>query len=415
MFATLFGREIKQILRSLVYYLYILILALFLSTQLKDSDWVKDTAKPTPGQESYGLKASGDEQAVMGQTLADLVTEVDRETFATYPLGFYKGVTPGEEELQDLKKIVENCTGKSWDRLMEEQEAYYAQFDMQDTASSVKASQMYTVDPREGLTYGQFKKEMEKVVSIIGKGSDYEEKKFESGAAVPMTYEEALEEYQVMCESDKITGAYMRLFCDYAGIMLAFLPMFLGVTRCLRDKRAQAVQVIHARSASSVSIVLSRYLANVFMAFVPVVILGFFLQLPYCYHAYTLGIRPDYFAFLTYPVVWLLPEIMVVMAVAFLLTELSDKIFAIFIQIFWGLASIMSVSTLTGDFGGHLVCRWNTVGETTSYLAQKQELYLNRGLYAVAAVVLTVLCIGVYEKKRREGESLYGKIFQVRR
>lgn len=50
--------------------------------------------------------------------------------------------------------------------------------------------------------------------------------------------EEALEEYKAMCKNDKITGAYMRLFCDYAGIMLALLPMFLGVTRCLRDKRA---------------------------------------------------------------------------------------------------------------------------------------------------------------------------------
>lgn len=415
MFGALFGRECKQILKSLVYYLYILILALFLSTQLKDSDWVADTQKPQPGQESYGVKESRDEQAIMGQTLADLVSEVERESFATYPFAFYKEVTPTEDELQVIKKIVENCTGKSWDTLVKEEAEYYEQFDMSDMASSIHASQIYMVEPKEDLTYGQFKEEMKKVAKIIGKGSAYEEKKFESGAKVPMTYEEALEEYQVMCKNDKITGAYMRLFCDYAGIMLAFLPMFLGVTRCLRDKRAEAVQVIHARSASSAVIILSRYLANVFMAFVPVVIIGFCLQLPYCYHANTLGIRPDYLAFLTYPVIWLLPEIMIVLALAFFLTELSDKIFGVFVQIFWGMAVLMSATTLVGEFGGRLILRWNTVGETSRYLAQRQDLFLNRGIYTIAAVLLMVLTVMVYEKKRKEGESLYAKVFKIRR
>lgn len=414
MFGTLFGRECKQILKSLVYYLYILILALFLSTQLKDSDWVTDTKKPQPGQESYGMKESHDEREIMGHTLAGLVSEVESESFATYPLAFYKEVTPTEDELKVIKKIVENCTGKSWDTLRKEEAEYYAQFDMSDMASSIQASQMYRVEPKEDLTYARFKEEMGKVVKIIGKGSAYEEQNFESGVAVPMTYEEALEEYKAMCKNDKITGAYMRLFCDYAGIMLALLPMFLGVTRCLRDKRADAVQVIHAKSASSATIILSRYLANVFMAFVPVVLIGFFLQLPYCYHANTLGIRPDYLAFLTYPVIWLLPEIMMVLALAFFLTEISDKIFGVFVQIFWYMASVMSATTLVGDFGGHLVLRWNTVGETGRYLAQRQELYLNRGIYTIAAVLLMVLCIAVYEKKRKEGESLYAKVFKNR-
>lgn len=415
MFAALFGKECKQILKSLVYYLYILILALFLSTQLKDTDWVADSQKPEPGQDSYGIKNSTDKKDIMSYSLAKLILETEQGTFATYPVGFYKGIDPTEEELQEIREIVENCTGKTWDGLLKEQEEYFQNYNLSNPNESITAYDTYQAKPRRDLSYEEFLKEMKKVTKIIGKGSSYEAEMMESSTHIPKTYEEALEEYEVMCRHDKVTGAYMRLFCDYAGIMLAFLPMFLGVTRCLRDKRADAMQVIHAKSASSMQIIMSRYLANVLMAFLPVVIIAFVIQLPYCYHAGTIGITPDYFAFFTYPVIWLLPEIMVVMSLAFLLTEMTDKIIGVFVQIFWGFADEFTSSALVGSFGMKLALRWNTVGETSAYLAQRGELYMNRGIYAIAAAVLILLTVFVYEKKRKEGESLYAKIFKNRR
>lgn len=415
MFGTLFGKECKQILKSLVYYIYILILVLFLSTQLGDSDWVTDSMKPEPDQESYGVKKSTDERDIMASALANLLEETERGAFATYPAGFYKRVDLTDAEILELQKIIESCTGKTWEMILEEDEAFFEQYDMSDQGDAITAFVSHRVEPREGLSYEEFKQEMKKVTKIAGKGSSYEVESMEQRASVPRTYEEALEDYEVMIREDKITGAYMRLFCDYAGIMLAFLPMFLGVTRCLRDKRADAAQVVWAKSASSAQIILSRYLANVVMAFLPVVVIGFLLQLPYCYHAATMKVAPDYLAFLKYTGVWLLPEIMIVMSLAFLLTEMTDKIVAVFVQIFWGFADEFTGITLVGDFGMKLALRWNTVGETTSYLEQRGELFLNRGIYAAASILLILLTVAVYEKKRKEGMSLYAKVFQNRR
>lgn len=412
MFVSLFGKECKQILKSLVYYLYVLILALFLSTQLRDADWSEDVLKPESGWENYGMKESTDERDIMGQVLAKLVKETEWESFATYPFAFYKEVIPSSGELDEIKEILKNCTGKTWDELLKEEERHYEKYDLGDSEQSIEADMTYAVEPRENLSYEEFKKEMKKVADIIGKGSAYEEDGWR--AEVPRTYEEALAEYKVLCKQDKITGAYMRLFCDYAGIMLALLPVFLGVTRCLRDKRADAVQVIYAKEASSAKIILSRYLANVFMAFLPVVVIAFLIQLPYCYHAKTLGVAPDYLAFLTYPVIWLLPEIMVVMSLAFFLTETTDRILAVFVQTFWGIGDILAADSLLGNFGMHLSARWNTVGETSSYLIQRGALYRNRIIYAGIAVILILFTVVVYEKKRKEGESLYGKIFRNR-
>ena len=182
-----------------------------------------------------------------------------------------------------------------------------------------------------------------------------------------------------------------------------------------RDKRAQVSQVVYAHKISAFQIIASRYLANVSMAFLPVVLTIFVMQMPYQYHATSIGVAPDVLAFFKYSVVWLLPQIMTVLAVSFFITELTENVLSIFIQVFWAVASLFSSMTLTGDFGLKLVARWNTLGDTTEFWLQRKEFFINRGFYfglALAAIAVTVV---IYEKKRREGDTIYGKIFKRRR
>ena len=411
MFGTLFIKECKQVLKSLAYYLYLIILIFFMTTQMGENEIVE---KPKPEQESYGTKQSDDKQMIMEVTLANLVKQIERESFDTYPMAFYKEVIPSAKEIEELKQIVERCSGKTWDKIVEERTRHYSQYDTTNYEQAMTADATYKIETEEGFTYEEFSQEMKKVCAIIGNGSDFEKDKFEQGVSVASTYEEALEEYQAICDEDRLTGAYMRLFCDYAGIMLALLPVFLGVTRCLRDKRSKAEEVIYARSGLSVSIVLSRYLANVFMIFVPVVLLAFIMQSSYLYQAKTIGITPDYSAFFTYSVIWLLPMILVVLGLSFLLTELINGIAAVIIQMFWAFADILSMVTLVGGFKRHLVVRWNVFGDTMNYLSQRRELYMNRGMYTLLSITFVVLTIIVYERKRKGGAGLNGKLFKDR-
>ena len=53
---------------------------------------------------------------------------------------------------------------------------------------------------------------------------------------------------------------------------------------------------------------------------------AFVIQMPYQYHAKTIGVAPDILAFLKYSLVWLLPEIMAVLAVSFLITEFTENV-----------------------------------------------------------------------------------------
>ena len=167
-------------------------------------------------------------------------------------------------------------------------------------------------------------------------------------------------DYQDIVDKDRITGAYARLFCDYSGIVLSLLPIFMGVTRALKDKRSKAAEVIFAKKASSGTIIFSRFLAQAVMTFIPVLAAAIFMQAPYLYQARTIAATADSLAFVKYSFMWLLPEIAAVLAVSFLVTELTGGILSIFLQAGWAYYSLMSARTLVGNFGLQLIARWNT-------------------------------------------------------
>lgn len=411
MFGTLLLKECRQILKSMVYYIYVVVFVMFLTSQLS-GEIAQKLEKPQPGQESYGTVNSRDESAIMEKTLAGLVLETYHNSYATYPMGFYKGVTLNEEELARVKSIVENCSGKSWEQVIKDMETHYSQYEQSSIQGAMQAQTAYSVVPAKNLSYHDFCNSMKEVCRIIGAGSSYQQESLDAGVGVPMTYEQAVEEYNSLCTKDRITGALARLFCDYAGIVLSVLPIFLGVTRCLRDKRAQVSQVVFAHRISAFQIIGSRYLANVCMAFLPVAVTAFVMQMPYQYHAKTIGVDPDIFAFLKYSGIWLLPEIMIVLAVSFFITELTENVISIFVQVFWAIASLFSGVSLEGNFGFHLIARWNALGDTVEFWRQKQELLLNRGFYLVLSLTVVAFTVLIYERKRREGGTIYGKIFK---
>lgn len=414
MFGALFLKECKQILKSMVYYIYVIVLILFLTSQMS-GDSVNGLQKPKKGLDYYGTTISTDKTDIMERTLAGLLQEVYHNSFSTYPMGFHKGVVLSDNELEEIKGIIEDCSGKEWNTLEKEMAAHYETFDQSTMEGAMQAMATDRIEVKKDISYDTFCKKMERVCELIGRGSFYEKKLLDTGVDVPCDYETALEEYRGIVEKDKVTGAYMRLFCDYAGIVLAVLPIFLGVTRCLRDKRSQAEQVIYARNAGAGVIQTSRYLANVCMAFIPVLVVSFILQLPWQYQAKTLGVSADVLAFLKYDLVWLLPEIMIVLATAFFITELAENVIAIFVQVAWAVVSLFDIGGLVGGFGCKLVARWNTLGATIIFQQQKSQLYWNRGFYFVLSLVLVVLTCLVYAKKRREGETIYGKIFKRRK
>ncbi|MDE6627430.1 MAG: ABC transporter permease [Lachnospiraceae bacterium] len=405
MFLTLLKKECIQYLKSITYYIFLIALTLDFITQMGTFETVE---KPEPGWEDYGRVRTTDKDLIMRNALSDLLDEYDREEYTTYPIGFYKKVILNDEEQEQVKESLLRITGlteqeldQAYEEIHKEMEELYQQALSGNEAIMVEEDLYANITIRQDLSWQEFAEEMKTLDHLLGGGSKYSESDLEFTWR-KKTYEQALEEYESLIKNDRITNAYARLFCDYVGIMLAILPVFLAVTRVLRDRKAQAEQVIFMAGAGSAKIVLSRFLAAVLMTVIPVIVLSCSTMLQSVYYAKSIQAQYDAFAFIRHIGFWLLPMILVSLSVGFFLTELTDSAIAILVQGAWWFVSIfMTGMNLVGAVGWNLVPRFNAVGAFPIYQQMKGQLMKNRLFYVGFSLLLLIFTIIVYNKKRK--------------
>ncbi|MEZ3435518.1 MAG: ABC transporter permease [Lachnospiraceae bacterium] len=400
MFGQLFIKECRQTAGSLIYWLIVLVLIFNFMTQLGSMEIMSE---PKKGQENYGYKESDDKDVIMRTTLGELLEEYNRESYTTYPIGFYKSVTLNEKEDKQMAGIIEEATGLSGRAEVEKAiEDWYAVNQETDENGAVTMSKAMEMEPSESLTFKRFEELMDEADDILGGGSSFQ-KSSRKRASVPMTYEDAVEEYRKLTDEDRLTGGYARLYSDYMVIFLGLLPVFLAVTRCLRDKRAEMQELIYTRRGSSVNIIASRYLAMLVMLVIPVLVLSV-IPLSQCLkYASAAGISADMTAFVKYAFGWCFPTIMIAAAVGMLFTELTDTALAVLVQgAWWFLAVFGGINTLKGGmYGWNFIPRHNTELNWSGYHENFSQLASNRILYASLAVILVALTTFIYSQKRR--------------
>lgn len=408
MFISMFISECKQLLKSFLFWGAVIFLSVFIIMQMPLETAKSKSLKPIEGQDYYGITYSKKDEDVIKATLAKLVQETDNEKYATYTMGIYKEVVISKQDRRKIVNLIESATDKTWENLVKEKEEYFLSCNLtqQATDDEIKKAQCgYVVVPRGDFNYEKFESMMETVVDIIGEGSSYDKNKYGT-VEVLATYDEAIEEYNSICNNDKGTNALMRLFCDYAGMILAFLPVFLGCMRWLKDEKADVYQVIQSKKASTTNIVLSRYFSQVVLMFFSVLVLAAVMEGVYIESVKNAGISWDFGAFFKYVSIWILPQIMFIYAMAFFLSEWIGYIGAIIIQVGWGIISILGGSSLVGNFRMHLVLRWNIFGGYDAFAVEKNSLYINRGFYMIMAIFILTLTIIMYELHRSKGRRI---------
>jgi hypothetical protein len=337
-------------------------------------------------------------------TLGALVQEYIRGSYTTYPIGFYKSVTLNEKEERQIREIVRETTGISGQEEAEEiMESWYEA--QRSAAGDGQETMMKNLEiaPASGLSYDRFTELMDQADAILGGGSSYGKSYRSSNAQVPKTYEDAITEYRELTEKDRLTGGYARLFSDYMGIFLGLLPVFLTVTRELRDRRSGMQELICSRKCSSLVIIASRYVSMVVMLILPVLLISLPFFSRCMKYASGAGISADAFAFVKYTFGWLTPTIMTAAAVGMFFTELTDTALGVLVQgVWWFFATFGGVNTLHGGmYGWNLIPRHNTELNWSGYQSAFAQLAANRILYVLLSLVLVALTILIYDQKRK--------------
>lgn len=398
----LFFKECKKIVLSLAFVIYCIVVFAFYFTQFR-SDAQTPLPKPVPGAESYGDTAKEIPEILMPAAIESLVGEYLSDSFTAYPYGFYKSVRLKEKDKTRMAEIIAELSGISQDALDSFEGFDPGGYDMDESGCVVyREPHLPEITIPAAMTYEHFRDLMREADKIIGGGSKYSDRSIvENFSLVPKTYEDALAEYAYFTGVDQITVAYARLFCDYLGIFLAMMPVFVAASLAGLDQRSRMEQLAYVRKLSSAKLIFTRYFALVAVMVIPVLLTAFDA------YAVVRDIYPDNeldsTAFLRYAGFWLIPNIMTAAAVGMLITELTSALLAIFVQGVWWFASVMtSIGGLTGNIGRFtLVMRHNDLLEADVFHAQWSNIVFNRVFFSAVSILAVALTVLIYEMKRR--------------
>lgn len=403
---TLFRKEFMITLKSLTYWFVVLFIGFFMYSQLGTN--IVSINEPKPNEDNYGFGITDDKHSIQKQTLFKLFEQYSHGKYDTYPFGILKVVTVSESEQKEIGKIIEKGTGKSLEELNRLLEI---ENNTQDGYQLVAQQDVNDFPLATNYSYQEFQEDMKAVVEIIGKGSDFEEMNYKVSAIKPLTYEETRENFEMILNEDRVSGAYARLVCDYLGIILAIVPVFLAATVVLRDKRSQSELVIYTKAISSLKLQSMRFLSTIILIFIPVLLFSLMPALQADLIAQKLNQSGDILLFYQYIFGWLLPTIIAVVGISFLITTLFGGITSVVVQLaIWFISISSGMPNIIGKVGFNLIPRFNTVGSRIVFEGIFQELVVNRLLWASIGMMCFFISVIIYDYKRKGGK-IFGKSY----
>lgn len=397
----LLRKEIKKTVFSIT---YIILLAAVFALPISQGGFnFRDEMITLPQEgEEYGEQTKEVPDVIMPAAFDNLLTEYLANDYTTYPLGFYKKVKLTNEKQSEIALILADLSGIDnnifFDCLNEE-------------VSAKSLEKLDVISLKNGITYEDFLVYMDRVDNIIGGGSLYSKAYLiKNFGRVSVTYEEAVEQYDLSKNVDHFSGTYARLFCDYTCIILSLLPVFIGVAVSLKDKRTRMSDLIYVRRKSSSWIIFMRYFSILLAIILPVIIFAY-ISNSSIWMLYK-GMDLDYTAPLKYAIGWLLPSVMISAAVGMFFTELTGTPIAIAIQGLWWFIDLNAgIVGIYGDYGlFQLSPRHNILGNTQKFVDNFKILAANRLMIAGVALLLVIATVIVYEQKRRGKCGSYRKI-----
>ncbi|MCQ2469344.1 MAG: ABC transporter permease [Ruminococcus sp.] len=396
----LFFKECKKVFFSVTYFIYLAVMILmFISQYWFDAKITVE--KPVEGGD-FGCTTVFDAETIMPNATAAFMNDFYNGEFICYPYGFIKKVHPDAFENEKLCSIISEITGYSAAEIEELRNSaavleYYEEF------STTPKIQYKFPDLKiaEGMTYEHFCELIDEADDILGGGSSYNSDGLEYySKEVPITYEEALAEYNEFAEDDKVTGGLARLFCDYLGIDIVLIPVFVAAAFTYTDRKKKISDIIYSRKISSAKLVLTRFAALVVMMLIPVLLMAAaaHIQAAKLYS----GTELDNTVFYTLTLEWLLPNLMAATAFGMLITELSSPIIAEILGIaVWFKEVCLGSYELVGDISSFdLIIRHNSEMYRSVFMANYSEFIFSRCFWAGIALVMVTGTIAVYELKR---------------
>jgi hypothetical protein len=405
--------EIKRIIKSKVYLLFVIFFMFFALFHTAAVFGFNPALISYPKEEEYkDYNLENIRLEIMTDKIGSLGYEFIKGRYKAAPFGIMKEVVLSKSDSKIIEDILDELIGQE----KKEYEPWFQDYNkcrkvIAKIEGEYSINVMKNIPPEinDSITWGQFLVYMEEVSEIIGNGSYYRRVRIEKELSDVKSYEIAVQNYNNLLEKDKIVGAVARVLSDYYGIVLGFLPVMLGVFFVHEDRKYSIRNIIYSKKISSFQIVYSRYFAALIAAMSVVIISLFipctFVGIVFLKHGY----KVDFLAFAKYSFGWLMPTVMISLAMGFILSELINGIVAIIVQFIWFYGStLLSDGIIIGNAGYKIIPRFNAFGEYHRFEAFFHELLVNRVSYGIASLVIISITAILFGYKRKGKWRLIG-------
>lgn len=384
MFIKLVGKEIKYQLKSITFYLFFAVVILFYITQVMQG--VKDFKEPVPGQEMYGITQAASKEQEIEIIYSFLNRDFNRGSVLKYGSIINKEVQLSENQRSVLKQAIEQISpnGSSNQKLQ------------------IKVS------------YEEYLNIIRQVDNKLGGSTIYSDKWRNTVLNRPMTFEEAVSNYESILYKDKLTNAFGRNFADYMGITAGLFPIFLSAFLLTRDRRTKVHELIYSRSISSFKYVLSKYIGLCLVIVSCYFILAAYSTIIFSKMAASNNYLIDYYAFFKYTLTWIVPSVMFTVAMGMLISIIfGNGVVAIPVQFLLWMNSMLP---LGGDYSfTKMIIRFNALGEYEKYMKWSSAIAANRIVYTIISVVVVLIATWLWSLKRGVGDGNFSKLFKSRK
>ena len=203
------------------------------------------------------------------------------------------------------------------------------------------------------------------------------------------------EEYALVRDLDRFSGAHARLFASRVGGALAVLCPFPAAALFWHDRRACRA-AIYARGIPSLKLVLCRCAALTAAMLLPVAIMALTLT---CVAAMDYGLANiDLLAYGKYALFWLLPTILLATGLGALPTALTGLPLGPLPALLWGWTAKNGPAF---DYAALFAPRHEALGGMAYFLEHLGELFRSRLLAALLGLALFACTALTVEIKRR--------------
>jgi hypothetical protein len=380
MFIKLSAIEIKYQLKSVTFYVFVLLTALFVFSQMGSFEsWSKH---PNATRNLEQLKYQIPERAA---------SPVDKEVETQ------KGVYELLSRAASTGKIIVARGFINKKEVLSDKQLKLIRDTMQKISPGGKS-----INSRSDLVLSNevFEKIIDELDDQLGGHTVFAKERREGWIAVPKSYEELVAEEKRVVELG-FTPLVAQMFADYYGIALAMLTVFLAAFIFYRDKRSHILELVCSRSVSGYTYIFSKFAGTcipVFASITAVAAVPTFFAVKMKMEGYEVKI----FTYFSTFAVWLFPTVMFIAAAAMLVSLLvNNPIPAFAAQFFF---FVISVAPLQGDYSLYKVFIRHNVMEP---LANPQAFYINRVFIALMSVIFILVTAGIWEARRRRiGECI---------